>query len=847
MKHISIIFVFVVLFALALTFTASFAQDQWRTPAISAQPLASFNHIPKKPGHYSADDWAAIIDSTWGTGLSTSTKLQLFDAAWNKLNAEYAAFQNLNVDWQALGNLYRPEVADTSNPVSRGRFAAIMNHLGLALQEAHTFIDDKLVNQNTPLAPGVPLFVVGAWADNSHFGASLTPLPDSSLLVFKTLPNHPLGLVLGDIVLGYDGLPWKVLYKEILAAQLPIYKPYFWGSSESAMTHNMLMSAGMNWHLFDTLDVVKYNNGDTLHFSTASLAGQTGFIWGNEQLNIPGVPWPNINGNNVFSWRDIANLGDYVSWGVIPGTQIGYIYVLAWASNNIFPGSNISTEFYNAVDSLMNYYETTGLIIDQRLNYGAWWEYKQGLSSLFNFTVETFGLDTRCGDPNNHFQMCPHPTYTCSFNAIRGNPMTFYDKPIAVLTGPGAVSAGDEFPLSMTFHPMVKVFGKSTAGAFSGGEWGDLMGNSGWEIVSTFANAYLCSDPGIYLAHTESEIDEEVWLTQEDVANGEDTVVKAAKAWINSMIHAYNVKPHSSFIRPAIDTLTITANVANPNTHNISVAAIINTLDNVFVDSIPMFDDGNHGDSLAGDGIYGCFLNPLTAEDVFSISASVTDLDSSHYHILLNASLFTTIGQVVVDSVDRHFPDPAVGFRLKLYLRNKGLVATANNVTAEVSTNDSNVTNIANSIGLFGDIAPGQINTSTSDYIVFTQNNPDIIDFIVHIFSNDWFFWSDSFRVVITGLAENETMIPLDYALKQNYPNPFNPTTNIEFSIPKAQFVTLKVYNILGEEVVTLVSERLAAGSYKYDWDAGTLASGVYLYRIKAGAFMQTKKLLLLR
>jgi hypothetical protein len=88
---------------------------------------------------------------------------------------------------------------------------------------------------------------------------------------------------------------------------------------------------------------------------------------------------------------------------------------------------------------------------------------------------------------------------------------------------------------------------------------------------------------------------------------------------------------------------------------------------------------------------------------------------------------------------------------------------------------------------------------------------------------------------------------PQNYFLHQNYPNPFNPTTNIEFSIPKSEFVTLKVYNILGEEVATLASERLTAGKYKYDWDASSLASGVYLYRIDTGEFQEVKKMVLLR
>jgi hypothetical protein len=83
--------------------------------------------------------------------------------------------------------------------------------------------------------------------------------------------------------------------------------------------------------------------------------------------------------------------------------------------------------------------------------------------------------------------------------------------------------------------------------------------------------------------------------------------------------------------------------------------------------------------------------------------------------------------------------------------------------------------------------------------------------------------------------------------LRQNYPNPFNPSTTIEFALAKAGFVTLTIYNVAGENVATLVSESLTAGSYQYHWDAGGLASGVYFYRLEAGQFSQTKKLLLLR
>lgn len=89
--------------------------------------------------------------------------------------------------------------------------------------------------------------------------------------------------------------------------------------------------------------------------------------------------------------------------------------------------------------------------------------------------------------------------------------------------------------------------------------------------------------------------------------------------------------------------------------------------------------------------------------------------------------------------------------------------------------------------------------------------------------------------------------IPNDYQIFQNYPNPFNPSTTIAFDLPETGQVTLKIFNILGEEVATLVSERLSAGSYSYEWDASDLASGVYLYRLQAGNYVKTRKMVVMK
>jgi hypothetical protein len=116
---------------------------------------------------------------------------------------------------------------------------------------------------------------------------------------------------------------------------------------------------------------------------------------------------------------------------------------------------------------------------------------------------------------------------------------------------------------------------------------------------------------------------------------------------------------------------------------------------------------------------------------------------------------------------------------------------------------------------------------------------------------------TDSLLELLTGLFindDNSNNLANKYELSQNYPNPFNPSTTIEFDLPKASNVTLKIYNILGEEVTTLVSDRLSAGSYNYEWDASNLASGVYLYRLsvgslsgEAGEFVETRKMVLMR
>jgi len=99
----------------------------------------------------------------------------------------------------------------------------------------------------------------------------------------------------------------------------------------------------------------------------------------------------------------------------------------------------------------------------------------------------------------------------------------------------------------------------------------------------------------------------------------------------------------------------------------------------------------------------------------------------------------------------------------------------------------------------------------------------------------------------IVGVELTDNTVPQEYVLSQNYPNPFNPSTSINFSIPKSGITTLKVFNILGQEVATLINKNLTAGSYTVDFDARDLSSGMYIYTIQNGDFEVSKKMMLLK
>ena len=119
-----------------------------------------------------------------------------------------------------------------------------------------------------------------------------------------------------------------------------------------------------------------------------------------------------------------------------------------------------------------------------------------------------------------------------------------------------------------------------------------------------------------------------------------------------------------------------------------------------------------------------------------------------------------------------------------------------------------------------------------------------VLFFILSLLSENqtWCFTS-----VASAISSEDVLLPTEYALYQNYPNPFNPMTVIRYDVKQTGLVSVKIFDILGREVATLVSEIVPAGSYTVTWDASNLPSGIYLYRMEASGFEQTRKLVLVK
>ena len=222
-----------------------------------------------------------------------------------------------------------------------------------------------------------------------------------------------------------------------------------------------------------------------------------------------------------------------------------------------------------------------------------------------------------------------------------------------------------------------------------------------------------------------------------------------------------------------------------------------------------------------GDGLFVSADNGLSWSKISNIPSIVIATDGSKIYIGNNNGIYAS-------------KDSGATFQ------QTGTYPTA---SIEIYKNDIY---ICGSAGLYRSENYGStwLNVST-DGIIFSKIA--IKDDNILGFDNVGGIYTAHISDIIVSVEANPQNIPLAYKLQQNYPNPFNPTTRISYEIPKSSFVTIKVYDVLGREVTTLVNEEKTAGIYSVQFNGSNLASGIYFYRIQAGDFVQTNKLVLMK
>ena len=204
-----------------------------------------------------------------------------------------------------------------------------MGHLSYKLSESHTHALDTSVVYS-PLNPGTPILIFGFFNINNHFGATVTILEDSSIAVLNALENHPLNLEPGDIILGYEGVPWKQIIEELMFAELPILGR--WGGCKSANFDAKMICVGLNWHLFQSIDIKKYSTGEVVSQPTSSMLSlvvEDDWLLNHEQLEIPNIPFP-----EYAYYNNYYHPGNTVSYGTLANTNIGFIYLIGFEREN---------------------------------------------------------------------------------------------------------------------------------------------------------------------------------------------------------------------------------------------------------------------------------------------------------------------------------------------------------------------------------------------------------------------------------------------------------------------------------------------------------------------------------
>ena len=216
-----------------------------------------------------------------------------------------------------------------------------------------------------------------------------------------------------------------------------------------------------------------------------------------------------------------------------------------------------------------------------------------------------------------------------------------------MLLGPNCISYGDISAWQFSYVPNARMFGRSPEALYSGYGVRDQPARSGYNMLCTNITLVDHYNPSNIRWGQEYPLFEEVWLTPEGVSNGEDDVVKRAVEWINNLVFAHNIKTEKLYYTAEGDSINISTVIENPNSHQISARAYLNSVEGELIDSVDLVHQLLN---LEGEQWTASFNMP-SAEDFYDISVMSFDITTGDQFATPNATRFTTAGPVVLDSI----------------------------------------------------------------------------------------------------------------------------------------------------------------------------------------------------
>jgi hypothetical protein len=294
-----------------------------------------------------------------------------------------------------------------------------------------------------------------------------------------------------------------------------------------------------------------------------------------------------------------------------------------------------------------------------------------------------------------------------------------------------------------------------------------------------------------------------------------------------------------------VDSVLFRTRFSNIYNHTFTPHLIYVNSDGTQTDSLLLYDDGLHGDSLSNDGLYGAYIPPVQSEDFFKLSVSTFNYQTNKYFILPVRCRFTSVGPVVLDSIS--IKKSSSFYTLKAYFKNNSEFTTIKKPSAKIICTDPWVLSILPDTRDLHDIFPGKTETHGNVIQVkyIDSNFPGFFNFKFEISSNGYVYWTDSLKSIVTAVKPD--LQETTFNLWQNYPNPFNEVTTIKYSVPVTSKVAIKIYDLIGKEIESLVNEEKPTGAYEVTWYAGNLPGGVYFYQLNTGGLIETKKMVLNR